>query len=153
MSQEKNVKIFDGKAEDLRPIADLWSKEAGGFGIGVNVDEHLADLQDLIDSPDKDLLVLYNGNPIGYMGIIRFKNPLGKEYFANEHYWYIAPERRGGTGAVKLIQAAQEWALQKGCQYLLMSASRLASPMHDKVCRLYEKLGFEHFETTYIKGI
>ena len=116
------------------------------------MEKHLADLQDMIDSDGKDLLV-YGDPPVGYMGLSMFKNPLGTEMFANEHYWYIVPEKRRGAGAIRLMIAAQEWAVQKGCEYLLMTASKLASNLHDNVCNLYMKTGFSHFETTYIKRV
>lgn len=148
----KLIKIYTGRAEDLRHIAEHWQGEHNDFGFEMSMDEHLADLQDMIDSEGKDLLVL--GEPsIGYMGLTTFKNPLGTELFANEHYWYIVPEKRRGAGALKLIRAAQKWAIQKGCDYLLMTASKLASDLHDNVCRLYSITGFSHFETTYIKRI
>ena len=132
-------------------MAECWEKECKDLGFEVSVDRHLQDLQKLIDSNDSDLIVL-GDPPVGYLGIIRFINPLGTEMFANEHYWYIVPDKRG-IGAIRLMKAAQEWAVNKGCKYLLMTASKLASDMHDKVCRIYEKTGFEHFETTYIKRV
>jgi len=147
------VKISRGKAEDLRWIAEQWRQESVKcFGIEKNTNEHLADLQDMIDSDNKDVLVV-GDPPFGYMGLTIFKNPLGTELFANEHYWYIVPEKRRGSGGVRLMMAAQEWAVSKGCEYLLMTASKLASDLHDNVCRLYEKAGFSHFETTYIKRV
>jgi len=146
------VKIYTGEAEDLRHIAEAWQNEHNEYGFEMLIDKHLEDLQDMIDSDGKDLLVLGNP-PAGYMGLTTFINPLGTELFANEHYWYIVPEKRSGIGALRLLRAAQYWAVSKGCKCLLMTASKLASDMHDSVCRLYEKTGFEHFETTYIKRI
>ena len=149
------VKIFTGRAEELRPIAEIWREEnkALDWDIEVNVGEHLNDLQGLIDSGESDLLVLSGAVPVGYMGLTRFKNPIGTEFFANEHYFYIIPEKRGGMGAVRLIRAAKEWSKSKGCKFLLLNASNIASDLHDNVCKLYEKLGFRHFETTYVSGV
>ena len=146
------VEIYTGKAEGLRHIAEHWEKEYNDFGFEMTMAEHLADLQDMIDSDNKDVLVL-GDPPVGYIGMTTFKNPMGDGLFANEHYWYIIPKRRSGGGALRLMRAAQEWAVNKGCDYLLMTASKLASGLHDNVCKLYIKTGFEHFETTYIKRV
>ena len=147
------VRIFTGEAEELRHIAEFWEQESvADFGIEIDIKEHLNDLQDMINSDNKDLLVV-GDPPYGYMGISTFINPLGTELMANEHYWYIIPKRRRGMGAIRLMRAAQEWAITKGCSHLLMTASKLASDLHDNVCKLYEKTGFSHFETTYIKRI
>ena len=52
-----------------------------------------------------------------------------------------------------MIDAAQAWARAHGCSHLLFNASRLASGLHDDVCRVYEHKGMKPFETTYIVGI
>ena len=147
------VRVFTGTADSLRHIAEFWQEESvKDFGMTIDIEEHLDDLQEMIDADNKDLLVI-GDPPYGYMGIGTFKNPLGTELMANEHYWYIIPEKRRGMGAIRLMKAAQEWAISKGCSHLLMTASKLASGLHDNVCKLYERTGFSHFETTYIKRI
>ena len=147
------IEIFTRRAEELRHVAEFWQKESvKDFGMEIDIEEHLDDLQNMIDSDTADLLVL-GDPPVGYMGLTTFKNPLGTELFANEHYWYIIPEKRRGMGTIRLMRAAQEWVISKGCTHILMTASKLASDLHDNVCKLYEKTGFEHFETTYIKRI
>ena len=149
------VGVFTGRAEELRPIAEAWRNEhkASDWDIEADIEEHLNDLQSLISSYKSDLLVLMDKVPVGYMGLTVFKNPMGTELFTNEHYFYIIPEKRGGMGAVRLIRAAQNWAKTKGCKFLLLNASNIASNLHDNTCRLYEKLGFRHFETTYIQRV
>jgi len=149
------VKKFQGDVSVLRPIAVAWSKEANcdAMGLDFDMEAHLKDLQELVDNPDSELFVLEDENsPVGYIGITKFKSPLGKQFIANEHYYYVLPEKRG-VSSVSLLRAVEQWAKLKGCSHILMNASYLASDLHDKVCRLYESLGMKKFESTYIKEV
>ena len=139
----------------LRPIAVQWLNECakGWLDLSVTVEHHLNDLARMVNSEQADLLVLFwDYKPVGYMGITLMQSPLSDQRIANEHYWYVGPECRG-RGSLKLIQAATAWAQSKACSHLIMNASRLAGDLHDRTCRLYVRLGFEQFETSYIKRV
>ena len=149
------VKVYQGNVEPLRPIALKWQAECNSenLGIDINIETHLDDLQMLVSRERSDLLVLIDGNEvIGYMGIAVIDSPVGEQVMANEHYWYVVPEKRG-IASVRLFKAAELWAQVHRCSHILMNASYLASDLHDKVCRLYERFGMEPFETTYIKKV
>jgi GNAT superfamily N-acetyltransferase len=148
-------KVFQGDVEDLRLIAEAWKAESNGngFGLMMDADYYLADLKNLVEGEESDLLVLYDDNGIiGYMGITTFQSPLGRQKLANEHYWFVLPDKRG-FGSLRLLNFAKQWAKDNGCSHLIMNASNVASDMHDKMCRLYEELGMKKFETSYIKEI
>ena len=141
----------------FRPLAEKWAasvqNEAREFGLTVDVDAHLRDLSGLTIDPQSIILVLLvDSNVAGYMGLRIFQNPLGPEWLAEEHYWFVDPERRG-RNSLRLLEAAKEWAKASGCSHLKMNASRLASDLHDDVCRLYERKGMKAFETSYIERI
>ena len=152
------VEEYHGSAALLAPIAESWRQEANGasFGLTIDTESHLQDLQRLIQSDDSAVLILVQGEKelfvIGYMGLQFFKNPLGPETVAQEHYWYVLPEKRG-KGSLRLLSAADEWAKRHDCSHLIMNASHLASDSHDKVCRLYERKGYQPFETSFIKEL
>ena len=137
-------------------IALQWKQTCNSEAMGIKIiDEvYLADLLNLIKDDDKDLLLLVDdeNNAIGYMGIFFFDCPLGGQRMANEHYWFI-DEKQRGRGAMHLVKAAGQWAKEKGCSHLIMNASTLASDLHDKVCRFYERVGMTKIETSYIKEI
>lgn len=137
--------------EALRPVAEAWAKEACGqqFGIEINADAHLLDLDRLANSPTSALLVLVQAVPVGYIGIEFWQNPLGSELAASEKYWYVAPQARG-RDSIRLLKEARKYAKQVGAAYMFFTASKLASESHDAVCKLYEHNGFKAFETTYI---
>jgi hypothetical protein len=140
-------------SEILRPLADEWAQEANGseFGLLTSPDELLKDVDELTKGPDSVvLLLLKNAEVAGLIGIVLLKNPVGQERIANEHYWYCLPECRSLKSALMMLEEAKKWAKLKGCSHFMMNASNLASSSHDKVCRLYERLGMKKFETTYI---
>lgn len=149
------AEIFKGDVRELLPIIEIWQKEASGseFGITIEIPYHLEDLDALVNCEDTDLLVLYdNDKPIGYMGIMLYHSPLGQQFIANERYYYVLPQHRG-FGSLRLINAAVQWAKERGCSHIVFNINKMASGMHNKICMLYEKLGMKHFETSFIKEL
>ena len=146
-----NVKEFNGDVEQIRHIAVRWQQEDvdSSLGIETDVNIYLAKLQDFVDNPDNILLILIDDDIVGYMGLNFFVSPMGNQLIANEHYFYVLPEKRG-ISALKFIPAAKKLAKERGCSHLMMSASNLASSLHDRTCKLYERFGFSKFETVYI---
>jgi GNAT superfamily N-acetyltransferase len=107
------------------------------------------DVDCLIAGEDSDVLVLMDGDePVGLLGIFATNSFLGRQLMALEKYWYVMRSKR--LAGYMLINAAQEWAKEHRCSHLIMSASRLASGMHDKVCKFYRSRGFKDFETSFI---
>ena len=146
------IKLFNDDIETLRPIAESWQEEvrANEFGILTDVNKHLFELRSLVDNNNSDLIILYDEDePVGYIGLRYFDSPTGNQRIAEEHYLYVIPEKRGLT-SMRLIKNAKTLAKLKGCSHLILNASNLASELHDKVCRVYEKLGMKLFETSYI---
>lgn len=149
------IKLFNDDIETLRPIAESWQKivVANEFGILTDVNKHLLELSNMVLGADSDLIVLYDGDaPVGYIGLQYFDSPLGNQRMANEHYLYVIPEKRG-ISSMRLIKNAKFIAKLKGCSHLILNASNLASDLHDKVCRVYEKMGMKKFETSYISEV
>jgi len=155
-----SMKIVKGTLADLdavRMIALQWKATCNNKTMGMDIvdDTYMADVANLVKGVDRDLLLLTkedDGEIVGYMGIVMFNSPLGSNKVASEHFWYVSEEHRG-KGSMRLIQAAREWAKEKGCSHLMMTASTLASDLHDRVCMLYERIGFKKFETVYVQEI
>ena len=150
------IKLFNDDIETLRPIAESWREEmrANEFGIiADDIDKFLTELGSMASKADSDLLVLYDGDePVGYIGLQYFDSPLGEQRMANEHYFFVIPEKRG-LASMRLIKNAKFIAKLKGCSHLILNASNLASNMHDKICGFYEKSGMKLFETSYISEV
>lgn len=148
---------YRGDVGVLRPVAEVWAasviEEAKKFGLTIDVDAHMSDLMGLMIDPQAIVLVLVVDETVaGYMGLRVFQSPLGPEWIAEEHYWFVDPAKRG-RNSLRLLDAAKEWARAAGCTHLKMNASHLASGLHDEVCRLYEHRGFVKFESSYIERI
>lgn len=149
------IKLFNNDIETLRPIAESWFEFAkkNKFGIEGNVDKHLLELGMMAVKDDADLIVLYDEDtPVGYIGLIYFISPLSEQKIAEEHYFYVVPEKRG-LDSMRLIKSAKYLAGYKGCSHIIFNASNLASDLHDKVCSFYEKQGMKLFETSYIMSL
>lgn len=149
------IEIFKGEIEELAPVIESWTKNCDNrFGFDIDTKIFERDLISMLDSDHGDILVLRSnaGRVLGFMGLLSLACSLENTYSAVEHYWYVMPEHRG-PGSIKMLGAAQAWAKEKGCKRLMVNASRLAGREHDKVCHLYERMGFVHFETTFIKEL
>ena len=139
-------------------MAEQWLAEcnASSFGLKAEVDKHLEDMNTIVNSPSllDDLLLLINDKEqvVGYMGLRTFTSPLSDQVIANEHNYYVRPESRG-HGGLRLFIEARKWAKENGCSHRIMTASRLASSLYERTCKLYEKMGMKEFETSYISEV
>jgi len=141
--------------EALKLLAFEWMDEWNGkaFGIDLRLETHLQDLTRLIENEDSELFLLIKmDRVIGYMGCTCFDSPLGNQKICQEHYWFVSGKNRG-RGALLLLRAVKKWAKDKNCSHLIMNCSNLASDLHDRLCRFYEKIGYMKFETSYIKEL
>ena len=150
------IHLFTGDIETLRPVVESWQEIVldNGFGIiADDVDKFLAGLKHLVSDEQSDLLVLYdNGTPVGYLGMNYFISPLSSQKMANEHYFFVIPEKRG-MASIGLFRTAKALAKTRGCTHLIMNASNLASDLHDKVCAFYERVDMKLFESSYISEV
>jgi hypothetical protein len=76
---------------------------------------------------------------------------MGSQKLAVEKYWYVEKQYR--IGGIQLLKQGYIWAKENGCSHIIMTASNLASGMYDKICNLYQRMGMELFETSYIQEI
>jgi GNAT superfamily N-acetyltransferase len=139
----------------LEPITQEWEETQQGadFGVKAYSDSCLQELYRLVVGKKTDLLVLEdNGTPKGFIGMVQLESPISEQVFANEHFWFVMQEARG-LGSMRLVKAAEEWAKAKKCSHLILTASTLASDLHDRICRLYVRRGMDKFETSYIKEV
>jgi GNAT superfamily N-acetyltransferase len=72
-----------------------------------------------------------------------------KPMMASELFWWIEPEYRGGTAALRLIEDYERWARQKGCGIVAFSMFE----GDDKVQRVLERRGFKHMESAFAKAL
>ena len=152
------MKVVKAKIEDIEGLKEVvyeWreSCKIEDFGIDFNPETYFSHLVDMINDIDSELfLLLKKDKVVGYLGAVRFQSPLGNQNIANEHFWFVSGKHRG-RGTLLLLKAFKKWSKEKGCSHFIMTASAMASGMHDRLCHFYERIGYRRFETSYIKEI
>lgn len=139
--------------EEIRPLMESWAKEsdADSFGIETDVDYAVAEMTKWIEQSESDVLVADDGEPVGFLALFVTSSILAGQRVAAEKYWYVRSDHR--RCGMLLLARAKDWAREHNCTHLLMTASRLAGSMFDKVSRFYVKQGFEHIESSFIKEV
>ena len=138
----------------IRPLGERWLSEcnAKDFGLEVSIDDVRKDIEDWIGTFPGTIILAYDGvELVGFMPVFAVKSFLGPQTLALEKYWY-ASKGHYAAGPLMLVEA-KRWAKLNNCSHLLMSASNLASGMHDKCCKFYERIGMKVFETSYVMEI
>lgn len=107
-----------------------------------------------IHDDDKALLIAKDGGAtVGMlaMTLVPFY-AAPKIIFAQELFWWVAPNaRKRGLGR-ELLDAAETWAKSKGATVLSMVALGKAEELR-AVAQLYERAGFDLLETTWARRI
>ena len=140
----------------LEPLVETWLSEVNNdkFGLKIEKGKAIDDLRQLVLGADADLfLLVVQERVVGFSGVLIYENRLTDHKIANEHYWYVLPSYRKGKNPLKLIRAVEKWAKEHECSHMIMNASNLASDNHDRVVRIYERLGYTLFETSMMKVI
>lgn len=69
----------------------------------------------------------------------------------SELAWYVEPEHRGSSVAIKLMKKYENFAKEKGCNYVTMVCLDNLNP--DKVGDIYHKLGYNTLEHHFRKEL
>lgn len=86
----------------------------------------------------------------GAIGGMVHPEPYSKGTVAQEMFWFVRPEARGGRG-VALYKAFEAWAQTKKATEIRMGY--LVDLMPEKVAHFYERAGFERVEVGYSKRL
>lgn len=92
-----------------------------------------------------------DGEIVGTIAGVAHPEPYSARVTAQEFYLFIRAESRGGVGLLKLLRAFEAWARAKGCAQIRIG--HLQDSMPDQLKRLYERMGFEHVESTFAKEL
>jgi len=77
------------------------------------------------------------------------EHPFGPVWIARESLWWIDPAYRGGSTAVRMLDAYEQWAAAQGCRFVGM-AGMGNDPV---VAKLYQRRGYGRAETHYLKAL
>ncbi|MBW7968111.1 GNAT family N-acetyltransferase [Bradyrhizobium sp. BR 10289] len=84
----------------------------------------------------------------GLLLAVAYEHPYGPVWLASETVWWIDPAHRGRS-AFAMLDAYEAWASGKGCSFVGMAG------MDDDpiIARLYERRGYRHAETHFLKAV
>lgn len=139
--------------DKLYPIRLAWEKDAQWkeFGFTPNAIRFLETLYYL--TTEHVLFVMEDNEEIkGLMGLVLDQLSFADEILAEERFFYVLPESRG-PNSVKFLKYVIQQAKDLGADQFCITASHVASNKSDKVAKLYERLGFKLYESTFIKEI
>lgn len=139
-------------------VPDLGAMHAGAlkfysssrFLENFDIDRFTAVWTQLLQSGTGVIFLIEEGGEIhGAIGGIVHQDLYGDTLVAEEFFWFVKPEFRGG--GVRLYIAFEKWARECGASSIQMV--HLADVMPDKVAAFYRRMGFIPVETRYSKGL
>ena len=150
------MRIVESKdVNDIRMLAEEWLKIANDdeFNLDLDYDIAIENLATVIKTGGTILLACEDDSDIavGFFALSPMSSFFGKQLIAMETMWFCLPNAHRAGPA--LLRAAKQWAIEHGCSHLMISGSRLASDMHDKVCHFCERSGGKQFETVYLMKV
>lgn len=86
----------------------------------------------------------------GFAGLI-YDSIFTDDLWFDEVCWYVDPEHRGGTAAMRLFRAAQEWSRDKGV--VVMRVGHRVNLMPERLGRFYQAAGFKPSEVLFSREI
>jgi GNAT superfamily N-acetyltransferase len=104
---------------------------------------------------NEDMVVLVAedaGELIGITAAIAYPmyfNPA--KLVAQELWWYIKPDARGGTASKLLFQEIEKWGMSKQAAAMFMVA--LDNDRVETMVKLYGRLGYTPTERAFVKGL
>lgn len=108
----------------------------------------LTKIGSFIDGGSGVVIGYFNDNVIrGAIGGIKYADIYTNDLVATEMWWFVLPQYRGGTAAMRLIRAFQTWAKASGCKRCSMV--HLAGLQPERLKHVYESLGYSLTETCY----
>jgi hypothetical protein len=66
---------------------------------------------------------------------------------ASDLAWFVSKDSRGDSSSIRLLKAFEEWGRSRGADYLGMADIEGIS----NLSKLYSRMGYSIFETTYMK--
>lgn len=88
---------------------------------------------------------------VGALGAILHPDINDDQLVAQEAFWFVAPEHRGGTTGIRLLNEFELWAVMHAAKRIL--TAHLHTSMPDKVAKIFERRGYQAAETCYIKPL
>jgi hypothetical protein len=140
------MKIRRAKPEDVPALVEMGARFLDNKdyrGLLTFNPQYVEELMLRLGASSDSLLLVAeraDGTLVGMIAFVVYPHPISRERVGGEVFWWA--EQRGAAG-LKLLRAAEMWAISQGAQVLQMIAP------NERVEKLYEHLGYRKIETTY----
>lgn len=108
----------------------------------------------LTPKPLEHIVLVYEKEKIE--GLIAAQVTTGNHFFsehkiATELVWFVRPKARNGSAPIRLLHAYEEWAELVGCQKVSLTV--VEGESREMLTRMYNKMGYESTEETFVREI
>lgn len=105
-----------------------------------------------LSSYNAEIHALYKGEElIGGLGGMIVPDLLDGRLCAHEMFWFMHPDHRVGTGAIRLLKHFEQWAQRHDASEVRMV--HLVGNHDEQLKRIYEKMGYRCLEMCYRKPL
>ena len=141
-----------GKPSDVPALVELASlfEEEGSLPLKVDIPFFRTNLVSMIDHPHFFVCVAEDKGKVHGMLLAALNTMvLNPQPIAVEIGWFVKKEFRGRPENRKMVKAYEDWARMKGCAHISMSDVNTTG----KLGALYNRMGYTHFESSYVKEL
>jgi ribosomal protein S18 acetylase RimI-like enzyme len=147
------VKAGPEHVHDVISLLEKFDNEiTSRFGMGYNRESAELSFFLTVNSQERILLLLIDSEKVvgclGGMFIRHFLNMDCTIFY--ESIWYVLPDYRGNSGAIKLIKEIEKISKAMGISKAVVNTT---SANDDYVGNLYKRMGYKVLETHYIKDL
>jgi GNAT superfamily N-acetyltransferase len=133
--------------DDLPELLRMGRAFCAAISEGCERESIVETLEMLIDE-DFGVLLYDEGAMVGGLLVPHFFDK--SRLMATELFWWVDEEVRGNGVGVKLLNGLESWARAHGAERLSMMSM---TALDKGVGKIYERHGFKHFESHYVKVI
>jgi len=134
--------------DDLKALGEGFVREARVPG-GFKVDVFKRNWSMILGRNMGAMWIIRNGKIQGALGAIMHPDINDDQPVAQETFWFVAPEYRGGTMGIRLLNEFETWAAFHGAKRII--SAHLTTSMPEKVARVFQRRGYYPAETVHIK--
>jgi len=142
------MQIREATIDDAQRILELGRiLHAESYYSDYSLDQSRAKaaINDILAYPKQASLLLAENNQGVIIGMLAVR--MGTMFYFNrpvaqEQMFYVHPEWRGSSAAIKLIMAFRQWSMNRGANEIMISIN--AGIGLEQLPRLMQRLGFSH---------
>ena len=146
------VTYADAALENIRDVVDLsrqMHEESAYRAMPFDMEWLAQTVYEKVLQPDTGYgrIAYRDGVPIGMMlGALATHN-FGPALFAYDFAWYVVPEVRGSSTAIKLLRSFEKWAKDRGALEIHLGVTTNVAP--ERTGKMFKRLGYTHVGCNY----